>query len=376
MAENAFSFFRGSCHLFYEDLQRSNALPLYPVTWVCGDMHLENYGTYKGDNRLVYFDINDFDEGALAPATWELARMVTSIFVGLTSLGIPTKEARKSAEQFLAVYSSTLAKGRSRYIEPRTADGMVQSFLEQVATRRQKELVRERTILRNHKLLLKTDKVRLFPLDKSLKAALIQHIQEWFALHPYLYKNYQVVDVAFRVAGTGSLGVNRYLFLLRSDINSKKALFIDMKQALPSCLSACSSTPQPVWESEAARVVAIQERMQNIVPALLSTTKFGQDSYVLKEMQPTADKIRFLQLKDKYKDIACVIADMALLTASAQLRSAARQGAAGPDELIAFGRDNHWQQGIIDYAATYARQVKNDYKEYLKQYKAGFFDKS
>jgi uncharacterized protein (DUF2252 family) len=50
MAENAFSFFHGSCHHFYENLQRSNALTLYPETWVCGDMHMENFGTYKGDN--------------------------------------------------------------------------------------------------------------------------------------------------------------------------------------------------------------------------------------------------------------------------------------------------------------------------------------
>lgn len=376
MAANAFSFLRGSCHLFYEDLQRSNALALYPVTWVCGDLHLENFGTYKGDNRLVYFDLNDFDEGTLAPATWELARMVTSIFTGFESLGIPTKEAHRMATQFLAVYSATLAKGRSRYIEPRTADGIVKSFLDEIAARRQRALIRQRTILRNKKLQLKVDNNRLFPLDKDLKDELIQHIQQWLSINPHLYKNYHVLDAAFRVAGTGSLGVKRYLFLVRNEDSPKKHLLIDMKQALPSCLSAFSSIQQPVWESEAARVVAIQERMQNIVPALLSTTLFKNESYVLKEMQPMADKINFLQMKDRNKDIECVISDMALLTASAQLRSAARQGAAGPDELIAFGRDDHWQQGISDYAIHYAAQVKKDYGEYIKEYKAGFSGKS
>ncbi|HEY4209389.1 MAG TPA: DUF2252 family protein, partial [Puia sp.] len=83
MAENAFRFLRGACHLFYEDL--GDALQRYPLSWICGDLHLENFGTYKGDNRLVYFDVNDFDEGILAPALWDVSRMVTSIFTGLDS---------------------------------------------------------------------------------------------------------------------------------------------------------------------------------------------------------------------------------------------------------------------------------------------------
>ena len=45
------------------------ALPHSPVCWICGDLHIENFGSYKGDNRLVYFDLNDFDESILAPVS-------------------------------------------------------------------------------------------------------------------------------------------------------------------------------------------------------------------------------------------------------------------------------------------------------------------
>ena len=65
MRKDAFVFMRGTCHLFYEDLDPA-ALPASPLVWCCGDLHLENLGTYKGDNRLVYFDLNDFDEACLA----------------------------------------------------------------------------------------------------------------------------------------------------------------------------------------------------------------------------------------------------------------------------------------------------------------------
>ena len=62
MKENAFSFLRGSCHLFYEDWPTNSLLNQAPLSWICGDLHLENFGSYQGDNRLTYFDINDFED--------------------------------------------------------------------------------------------------------------------------------------------------------------------------------------------------------------------------------------------------------------------------------------------------------------------------
>ncbi|MBS1601099.1 MAG: DUF2252 family protein [Bacteroidetes bacterium] len=377
MAENAFRFYRGTCHLYYEDLASSKTLPAYPVSWVCGDLHLENFGSYKGDNRLVYFDLNDFDEGVLAPVDWDVSRIVTSIFVGFDSLGIRKKEAENMATYFLRVYSSTLARGKARYLEHETANGIVRTFLEKVAERKQKDLVRQRTEDgRGDKLQLRLDNVRFFAIDKTestTKKILMAHLTEWMQQYPLMKGRYQVIDACFRVAGTGSLGVKRYAFLLRNSKDPKKHLLVDMKEARPSSLQPYLNHTQPAWASEAERVVAIQDRMQNIVPALLSTTVFDGAPFVVKELQPTADKIDFLVIRDRYKDIACVIEDMAFLTASAQLRTAGRQGAASPDELIDFGRDGHWQKSLLEYAQGYAGQVKNDYQEYFKAYKEGYF---
>ena len=377
MAENAFRFFRGTCHLYYEDLGGSKTLPTYPVSWVCGDLHLENFGSYKGDNRLVYFDVNDFDEGVLAPVDWEVSRIITSIFVGFDSLGIKKKEAENMADYFLRIYSSTLARGKARYLEHETANGIVRTFLEKVAERKQKELIRQRTEDgRGDKLQLRLDNVRFFSIDKTettTRKILMAHLTQWMQKYPLLKGRYQVIDACFRVAGTGSLGVKRYAFLLRNSKEPRKHLLIDMKESKPSSLQPYLNNPQPAWGSEAERVVAIQDRMQNIVPALLSTTVFDGAPYVVKELQPTADKIDFLVIRDRYNDIACVIEDMAFLTASAQLRTAGRQGAASPDELMNFGRDGHWQKGLLEYAQGYAEQVKKDYQEYFKAYKAGYF---
>ena len=374
MAENPFRFFRGTCHLFYEDLRQGPELPASPTGWVCGDLHLENFGTYKGDNRLVYFDLNDFDEGLLAPAAFEVVRMVTSIFIGCQSVGIRDVAIEQVADLFLNVYTATLSKGKARYLETETANGIVKTFMERICERKQKELIRQRTEEgKNDRLRLRVDRIRFFPIDKELRKTLIAHITQWLQSHPLTKGRYTVIDAAFRVAGTGSLGVRRYVFLLRNNEEPKKHLLIDMKEALPSSLQPWIDITQPQWASEAQRVVTIQERMQNINPALLSTTHFQGRSYVLKEMQPTADKIDFLAVRDRYKDIACVVEDMAFLTASAQLRSAGRQGAAPADDLVLFGQDTHWQQALLDYARSYAVQVKKDYQEFFTAYKSGFF---
>src|SRR6201991_4185437 len=129
MAENAFRFFRGTCHLFYEDLAAAEPLPLSPLAWICGDLHLENFGSYKGDNRLVYFDLNDFDEGILAPAAWELVRMVTSIFIAFENMEMNEEVATNMAAQFLNNYSATLSKGKALAIDPHIAKGIVCTFL-------------------------------------------------------------------------------------------------------------------------------------------------------------------------------------------------------------------------------------------------------
>lgn len=100
MAEDPFRFYRGTNHLFCEDLNQMATLPASPNVWLSGDLHLENFGSYKGDNRQVYFDISDFDEGILGPALQEVTRMVTSIFVGFETLRVSNSDTEKYAKTF------------------------------------------------------------------------------------------------------------------------------------------------------------------------------------------------------------------------------------------------------------------------------------
>ena len=370
MTENAFRFFRGTCHLFYEDLAAAQPLPLSPLAWICGDLHIENFGSYKGDNKLVYFDLNDFDEAILAPASYEVVRMVTSIFIAFDALNIDGERALKMAQLFLRTYSATLAKGKAISIEPRTAKGIVCDFLNSAMKGTYKKLLKKRTVSKKKSIMLSLEDERHFKLDKKLRAELKAHINEWIKTSSDGPYNYEVIGAVFRLAGTGSIGVKRYLFLLKSTNTRNKYLLLDMKQARSSSVLPYIHVQQLQWENEAARVISVQQRMQNVSAALLSRTVFRGDSFIIQELQPVKDTIKFKLLED-YRDMYQVVDDMAALTASAQLRSGGMQGSGTIDELMAFGTDQGWQDAVIAYAQNYAATTKKYYKQFLREYKSG-----
>ncbi|HZZ76258.1 MAG TPA: DUF2252 family protein, partial [Puia sp.] len=374
MAENAFRFFRGTCHLFYEDLAGAEPLPLSPLAWICGDLHIENFGSYKGDNKLVYFDLNDFDEAVLAPASYEVVRMVTSIFIAFDNLGFEPEKALKMALLYLKTYSATLARGKAISIEPRTAKGIVCDFLHSATKGGYKELLKKRTVSKKKSIMLSLQDERHFKLRKTLRQELKAHINEWIKTSSDGPYNYEAISAVFRLAGTGSIGVKRYLFLLKSTNTKNKYLLVDMKQARPSSLLPYIHVQQLQWDTEAARVIGVQQRMQNVSSALLSTTEFRGDSFIIQELQPVKDTIKFKMLKD-YRDMYQVIDDMGALTASAQLRSGGMQGSGTIDELMAFGKDNGWQEAVISYAQAYATTAKKYYSEFITDYKAGKYEK-
>jgi uncharacterized protein (DUF2252 family) len=108
MRESPFAFFRATAHLFYDDLPAASVLDDAPPAWISGDLHLENFGSYRGDNGLAYFDLNDFDEGALASPVLEVTRFLTSVFLAAHTLGLGSSDASSLSETFLAAYGAAL----------------------------------------------------------------------------------------------------------------------------------------------------------------------------------------------------------------------------------------------------------------------------
>ena len=70
MAESAFTFLRGTAHLFWSDPGADERLSDFGDPrvrgWVQGDLHTDNFGAFDNDRGTVVYDLNDFDEAVLA----------------------------------------------------------------------------------------------------------------------------------------------------------------------------------------------------------------------------------------------------------------------------------------------------------------------
>jgi len=129
MAKSPLLFLRGACHLFYDHLPDLPLLRDAPLAWCCGDLHFENFGSYKGDNRLVYFDINDFDESALALSTWDLVRLLTSIQCGADVLKATHAQAVAASRSCVEAYRDALAVGKPLWVEREASIGLLNALL-------------------------------------------------------------------------------------------------------------------------------------------------------------------------------------------------------------------------------------------------------
>src|ERR671915_278831 len=109
MAQDPFSFYRGSACLFYADVAEQEdryADERTARVWIQGDLHAENYGTYLNDAGIIVFDVNDFDEAYLGHFTWDLERMAAS----LALLGFTKALSDDTIHELIEAYASAYAE--------------------------------------------------------------------------------------------------------------------------------------------------------------------------------------------------------------------------------------------------------------------------
>jgi len=373
MRSSAFGFLRGSAHLFYARLPRGGAFAndAAPHAWICGDAHLENFGSYKGDNRLAYFDLNDFDEATLAPLTWDLVRFLASVLVAEDAIRAPTEQTERLCEEFLTAYAATLACGKAGWVERDTAAGLIRTLLDDVRCRTRPEFLDRRTVREGKRRAIRCDGKRALPATKEQRSAVITLIGEVARRAPDP-SFYEVLDVARRIAGTGSLGVDRFMVLVRGKGSPDGNYLLDLKQALPSAPQQHLTIKQPAWHTDAARVVALQRRMQAVSMAFLEAIDWQGSSYILRGLQPSEDRVSLCAPDADLHGIREAIRAMAGVMASAHLRSSGREGSAIADEFVAFGSSvSAWKAPMLIEAQQMARQVKADFKIFAAAYDAG-----
>ncbi|GBO54011.1 hypothetical protein APA_1959 [Pseudanabaena sp. lw0831] len=368
--ENPFVFFRSTCHLFYEDLPIKSWLKKAPLVWICGDLHVENFGNYKADNRHVYFDINDFDEAVLAPCTWEIARLLTSIFVSTETYSVELQIAEKLCQKFLNSYIQTISKGKAYWMGEDMAPPVIEDLLARKNQVKRRELLEERTVLdkETQKRSLKIDFKKAKPISDLQRQKVTSFMEVFASKHPNP-KFFKLLDVAQRIAGKGSLGLERYVLLVEGKGSPDGNYLLDLKRALPSSLAVHNVWAQPTWESESDRIVSIQKRLQAIPIAFLHSVTIGKDSFVLRGLQSTqspTDHLKIEKWDDKLPHSEMLMQSLGQVVAWSHLRSSGRQGSTIIDQLIDFASKSKWKTEVMEYAKVYSQQVKLDWKEFCQ----------
>ncbi len=366
MAQSPFIFLRGACHLFYAALPDTPLFRAAPLAWCCGDLHFENFGSYKGDNRLVYFDINDYDEAALAPCTWDVVRLLTSIQCGADALHATQAEALAASQSCLEAYRNALINGKPLWVERETSSGLVNVLLTNLQGRQRAAFLDKRTVRKAHRRSLIVDGVKALPASDMQKQAVAGFMAHFAAAQPEP-GFFEVLDVARRIAGTGSLGVERFVVLVEGKGSPDGNYLLDIKEARPSAMAphlARIGIVQPAWADEANRVVTVQKRMQAVNHAFLQPVQLGSLSCILKGLQPTEDRVSIVEWGRKLDRLKEVVATMGRILAWDQLRASGRSGAACADELIAFAQGEGWMTEMQEAANTMTRTTRQQWQEF------------
>src|SRR5260370_985923 len=116
MAEAAFPFFRAT---FYRWLQLwpelCADLVKAPAVLGVGDLHIENFGTWRDEEGRLIWGVNDLDEAWPAPYTLDLVRLTTSVYVAIGEEHLSLAK-RVAAEAIEEGYRDALAAGGKAFI--------------------------------------------------------------------------------------------------------------------------------------------------------------------------------------------------------------------------------------------------------------------
>jgi hypothetical protein len=116
MAASPFPFFRATFYRWAQWWPKlCPELVRAPKVLAVGDLHIENFGTWRDFEGRLIWGVNDFDEAWPAAYTVDLVRLLTSAYLAIEAdhLAISRKQARQAIEQG---YRDCLAKGGAPFI--------------------------------------------------------------------------------------------------------------------------------------------------------------------------------------------------------------------------------------------------------------------
>jgi hypothetical protein len=117
MAEAAFPFLRATYYLWLARLYEHPPAGLgdAPEVVAIGDLHVENFGCWRDTEGRLAWGVNDFDELATLPYTFDLLRLAASALLAVREGHLPLGE-RDVSDLVLRGYLESLASGGKPFV--------------------------------------------------------------------------------------------------------------------------------------------------------------------------------------------------------------------------------------------------------------------
>jgi uncharacterized protein (DUF2252 family) len=307
MAQSPFGYFRGAAPVMAADLA------VVPNTGIeaqlCGDAHVRNLGAFAAPDGRLVFDINDFDETIRGPFEWDLKRMAASLVLAGREARHKEAAVHEAVMQCIWQYCAQmrifakmplLEVGRFQVhrlgdVEPvheallkaeratplHTLNQLTEPVPGKPGMRRFKEITPSLTRITGAKA------------EKVLDA--LGPYREMLELQrQHLLSLYHPIDVAFKVVGTGSVGLRDYCIYFEGN-GPSDPLFLQIKEEAPSAYTPYLPNAHPVLHN-GQRVVIGQRAMQLQSDPFLGWTHLGARQFLVRQLNDHKGSIELTDL--------------------------------------------------------------------------------
>jgi uncharacterized protein (DUF2252 family) len=412
MMVSPFTFYRGAAKIMAADLAETPVSGLQ--VQLCGDAHLSNFGAYASPDRRLLFDVNDFDETLPGPFEYDVKRMATSFMIAARNNGFSGADARTATRESVTAYREAMAdfgrmgtmdvwyahldedelmSGIRTAVVGKTAkSGKQAKKLAKVAKAAEKKAQASIDKARTHDSLQALSKLGelvdgryrivsqppiVVPLRDFTEAYGIPADEVGEVIHQqfrayratlqddrrHLLEKFEVVDVARKVVGVGSVGTRAFIVLLQGR-DADDPLFLQIKEATESVLEPYVG--RSPYRQHGERVVQGQRMMQAASDIYLGWT-MGYDTSrhyywrQLRDMKGSAEVETMVPLGLTYYARIC---------GWTLARAHARSG--DPVAIAAcLGDSDAFDKSVTDFAKRYANQNERDFQQFVGAIRAG-----
>jgi len=405
MMVSPFTFYRGAAKIMAADLRTTPRAGL--TVQLCGDAHLSNFGAFASPERTLLFGLNDFDETLPGPFEYDVKRLSTSFTIAGRNNGFTRPDIHAATLASVRAYRESMAEFAmmdtmdvwyARLTEQdllaairvfsRSADGKkkkeakkgektARAIAAKAHTRDSLQALSKLAEMVDGRYRIISQPPIVMPLRDLPETAefspdrLHQLIQEQFRAYVatlqndrrHLLERFEIIDVARKVVGVGSVGTRAYIALLQGRDQSDP-LFLQVKEATASVLE--DHLPKSRFRQPGERVVQGQRLMQAASDIFLGWTKgvAADRHFYWRQLRDMKGSVVVESMLPNNLGFFAGVCGWTLA------RAHARSGDAVAISAY-LGSSDDFDRSIVDFSERYADQNDRDYEAFLREVRSG-----